>query len=122
VLCKRFRHLIEGAKAAGVIRADRTDGSFFEAGGGCNACNRSGFSGRTGIFEFRDMRSQIADQLVRQRARFDSAAAESVFSSAVVEGDIGSRTMREDGVLKAYLGITTPEEVFGATMDSRSEH
>jgi type II secretory ATPase GspE/PulE/Tfp pilus assembly ATPase PilB-like protein len=122
LLCKRFRHLIDGAKAAGVIRTDRADGCFFEAGGGCSVCNRSGFSGRTGIFEFRDMRSQVADQLVRQRARFDSAAAESVFSSAIIEGDIGSRSMREDGVLKAYLGITTPEEVFGATMESRAEH
>jgi hypothetical protein len=25
--------------------------------------------------------------------------------------------MREDGMLKAFLGVTTPEEVYGATMD-----
>jgi hypothetical protein len=37
-------------------------------------------------------------------------------------GDLGSRTMREDGMLKAALGVTTPEEVFGATMEeSRPE-
>jgi hypothetical protein len=34
------------------------------------------------------------------------------------EGDIGARCLREDGILKAFFGITTPEEVFGATMDA----
>ena len=55
--------------------------------------------------------------LLRQRTRFDPLAAESLFSTATREGEIGARCMRDDGILKAFVGITTPEEVFGATMD-----
>jgi type II secretory ATPase GspE/PulE/Tfp pilus assembly ATPase PilB-like protein len=56
--------------------------------------------------------------LLRQRTRFDPIGAESIFSAAVVAGDVGARSMREDGILKASLGMTTPEEVFGATMEA----
>jgi type II secretory ATPase GspE/PulE/Tfp pilus assembly ATPase PilB-like protein len=115
---ERFGYVIESAKRIGAIRLEEAGAhNFFEAGGGCSACNRSGFAGRTGIFEFRDTRGQLADLLLRQRSRFDPIAAETAFSTAVVGGDIGARSMREDGILKAYLGLTTPEEVFGATME-----
>ncbi len=92
-------------------------GIFFEAGGGCSACNRSGYSGRSGIFELREIQGAVADLLLRQRPRFDPRAAEAMFSKAVSGGDVASRSMREDGMLKAALGLTTPEEVFGATME-----
>jgi hypothetical protein len=59
----------------------------------------------------------VSDLLLRQRNRFDPVAAESVFSAAARDGDIGARSMREDGIMKASLGLTTPEEVFGATME-----
>ena len=36
----------------------------------------------------------------------------------MAKGDLGARSMREDGMLKAALGLTTPEEVFGATLES----
>jgi type II secretory ATPase GspE/PulE/Tfp pilus assembly ATPase PilB-like protein len=122
-LRRRYAHLIETAMAAGAIRRPEGGGGcFFEAGGGCSACNRSGFAGRSGIFEFRDIRNQVAELLLRQRGRFDPSAAESFFSDAVQEGDIGARSMREDGILKASIGLTSPEEVFGATMEGREGH
>lgn len=117
-LLRRYGSVIELARSAAVARrAESEPGGFFEAGGGCSACNRSGFSGRSGIFEFREIRSPVADLLLRQRTRFDPVAAEAIFSAAVLGGDVGARTMREDGILKASFGVTTPEEVFGATMD-----
>ena len=73
--------------------------------------------GRIGIFEFRDIRRPVAEMLLRQRDRFDPYGAESIFRRCP-GGDIGARCMREDGILKASFGITTPEEVFGATMDA----
>jgi type II secretory ATPase GspE/PulE/Tfp pilus assembly ATPase PilB-like protein len=117
VLFKQYGHAIELGRSSVITRCGG-DGSlgFFEAGGGCGACSRSGFVGRSGIFEFREIRSPVADLLLRQRVRFDPMAAESVFSAAVLGGDIGARTMREDGILKAFSGLTTPEEVLGATM------
>lgn len=117
-LRQKYGHVVDLAAQAGTIRAADLDaGCFFEAGGGCAACGRSGFFGRCGIFEFRDVRNQVAELLLRQRNRFDPAAAEAIFSSAIGSGDIGARNMREDGVLKASIGLTTPEEVFGATME-----
>ena len=118
-LVERYGYLIESAARMGPKRVAEGGGyvGFFEAGGGCGACNRSGFAGRSGIFEFREVRDSVVDLLIRHGTRFDPIAAESHFSAAALGGDIGARSMREDGIVKAYLGLTTPEEVFGATMD-----
>jgi type II secretory ATPase GspE/PulE/Tfp pilus assembly ATPase PilB-like protein len=118
-LARRYSAILGIAKLTGAPAAGNGGAAFFfEAGGGCGACNRSGFSGRSGIFEFRDIRGAVGDMLLRQRTRFDPIGAESIFSAAVVAGDVGARSMREDGILKASLGMTTPEEVFGATMEA----
>ncbi len=118
-LTERYQYLLEPmAKMGAAARIDGGAACFFEAGGGCSACNRSGFAGRTGIFEFRDIRGPVGDLLLRQRNRFDPVTAESVFSAASRGGEIGARSMREDGIAKASLGMTTPEEVFGATMET----
>jgi type II secretory ATPase GspE/PulE/Tfp pilus assembly ATPase PilB-like protein len=117
-LLRRYGRVIEAAARAAVVREGEPPSSmFFEAGGGCSACNRSGYCGRIGIFEFREIRGSLAELLLRQRSRFEPASAESVFEAAVRRGEIGARSMREDGIVKAYSGITTPEEVFGVTMD-----
>ncbi len=122
-LARRFGALVARARDSGLIApAEAGSPMFFEAGGGCKACNRSGFVGRSGIFEFRDLRRPLADMLLRQRTHFDPVAGEALFSAAVLRGEIGSRCMREDGILKACLGLTTPEEVFGATMDGAAAH
>jgi general secretion pathway protein E len=116
-LIQRYGDTVDSAKELGLAGC-MVGGAvgFSEAGGGCGACNRSGFTGRSGIFEFRDIRAQVAELLLRKRARFDPMEAESVFFSAAREGDIGSRSMREDGMVKAAFGLMTPEEVLGATM------
>ena len=117
-LAEKYRYLFGQPGTQGAaVRSDAGETGFFEAGGGCSACNRSGFAGRAGIFEFREIRGPVSDLLLRQRNRFDPVAAESVFSAAARDGDIGARSMREDGIMKASLGLTTPEEVFGATME-----
>jgi type II secretory ATPase GspE/PulE/Tfp pilus assembly ATPase PilB-like protein len=117
-LAERYSYVFEAAKKMGAGGcAAAGESGFFEAGGGCGACNRSGFVGRSGIFEFRDIRGQVSDLLLRQRMRFDPVAAESVFSAATLRGDIGARNLREDGIVKASAGLTTPEEVFGATLE-----
>ena len=121
ILSDRYRHILEAsAGSEGVRGTTERGGGFCEAGGGCAACNRSGFVGRLGIFEFREIRQPVSDQLLRQRNRFDPIAAEAAFSGAVHGGDLGARSLREDGILKASAGLTTPEEVFGATMEPTS--
>jgi type II secretory ATPase GspE/PulE/Tfp pilus assembly ATPase PilB-like protein len=117
-LAERYGALVESARKSGALGLECRTAGFFEAGGGCSSCNRSGFAGRSGIFEFRDVRIPVADLLLRQRNRFDPRAAEAVFSSAIKCGDTSARSMREDGILKASCGVTTPEEVFGATLEA----
>ena len=118
MLIGRYGEIFEMARNSGIIeKANNDDFGFFEAGGGCTACNRSGFIGRSGIFECRDLSEPVAELLQRQGLRFDHSVAESTFSRAVNDGDLGVRTMREDGILKAFVGITAPEEIFGVTME-----
>ena len=122
VLVERYGRIVEIAIGSGILRAsEKQSQGFFEAGGGCGACNRSGFFGRLGIFEYREI-EPVADLLLRQKSDFDPAGAEHIFSKASVGGDIGARCMREDGILKASFGITTPEEVFGTTLDATRTH
>src|SRR5271166_2244867 len=121
-LARRYGYVADIAGVSGILgAAERREHGFFAAGGGCGACNRSGFVGRLGIFEFREI-APLTELLLRQRTRFDPIGAESIFAAATLGGDIGARCMREDGILKASLGATTPEEVFGATMDAGRAH
>jgi type IV pilus assembly protein PilB len=79
----------------------------FYKGVGCADCNRTGYRGRSGIFEIfiidDEVRKMINDKcaatVLRQRAR-----------------ELGMRTLREDGIRKVLAGITTAEEVLTATM------
>jgi type II secretory ATPase GspE/PulE/Tfp pilus assembly ATPase PilB-like protein len=114
----RYHRLVKEAEACGALRAaGGAARGFFEAGGGCESCGRSGFVGRSGIFELRDLRRRVSELLLEDRGHFDPAAAEAVFAAAARGGEPGARCMREDGMLKAFLGMTTPEEVLGATME-----
>jgi type II secretory ATPase GspE/PulE/Tfp pilus assembly ATPase PilB-like protein len=118
ILNGKYRHICETAIGAGLTSEyGNLALGFFEAGGGCNACNQSGFLGRLGIFEFRELDERLTELVQNQGLRFDSLAAEEIFSNAVIGGDIAFRTLREDGIIKAFTGIVAPEEVFGATMD-----
>ena len=117
-LGKSYKHLLRTKAASQMGRELESQAQeFFEAGGGCDSCNRSGFIGRLGIFEYREI-GPVADLLMRQRSRFDPKGAESLFIKASSGGDVSARSMREDGILKASLGITTPEEVFGVTSNA----
>ncbi len=118
VLRERYERLAALAARSGLLgESPSQEAAFREAGGGCEACNQTGFCGRLGIFEVRELNRPLADLLLAQRGRFDPISAEGMFSRATLEGDISSRSMREDGLLKAASGMTTPEEVFGATLD-----
>jgi len=73
---------------------------------GCDECDRTGYSGRTGIFEVLKLNDTIGQMIIQHRA--DSEIEE----QAKKEGMI---TMLQDGFLKALEGITTIEEVLRVT-------
>jgi type IV pilus assembly protein PilB len=81
------------------------DMPFFK-GKGCDACNGSGLKGRQGAYEVMFMTPNLR-KLILQNV----GAAE--IKDAAVEG--GMLTLRMDGLLKVWKGITTLEQVVRET-------
>jgi len=81
------------------------DMPFFK-GKGCDACNGSGLKGRQGAYEVMFMTPSLR-KLILQNV----GAAE--IKDAAVEG--GMLTLRMDGLLKVWKGITTLEQVVRET-------
>ena len=75
-------------------------------GAGCDECGGSGYAGRLGIHEVFELTPGLRE-LVNRRA----STAE-LREAAKAEG---MRTLREDGLVKALAGLTTPEEIVRAT-------
>jgi len=78
------------------------------APGGCDACNRTGYSGRLCINEVLTIDREIARLIVKQAGEDELARA---------AASSGMRTMYEDGLLKALAGSTTVEEVLRVTRE-----
>lgn len=116
-LLREHQTLIEAAQAQGVLgREAAAKAAFFEAGGGCEHCGRSGYLGRLGIFECLEptlahFRSLGLSAGVPPDARGASGGG------APVAHSLAERSLRQDGILKASMGLTSLEEVIGATLE-----
>ena len=93
----------ELAARLGIERA--ATAQFFRATG-CPVCGGTGFHGRTTIIEILPMTDTI------RRLVLDRAASSDIRAAAVAAG---MRTMLAHGMEKAVQGVTTVEEVLGAT-------
>ncbi|HEC01989.1 MAG TPA: type II/IV secretion system protein, partial [Phycisphaerales bacterium] len=71
-------------------------------GAGCSACQNTGYKGRLGIFEMIELNSEIRELAFKRAPTGDLRVAAKA---------AGMRTLAEDGKLKIFKGITTPEEV-----------
>ena len=71
-------------------------------GKGCNACNNTGYKGRTGIYELLVMNETMREMILRKESS-DKVEARAV--------ELGMKPMAQDGWEKVFAGITTPEEV-----------
>jgi general secretion pathway protein E len=85
----------------------KTEPTFFRAVG-CADCMRTGYHGRTGIYEI-----LLIDDDVRQMilGKMDSGR---IKARAIEKG---MRTLRDDGARKVISGVTTMEEVLRVTQD-----
>ena len=70
---------------------------------GCGVCGKTGFRGRLGLYEVMPATEEIEKLTVAQ------ASSEEMKKMAVEQGMV---TLREDGLEKVRLGLTTIEEVF----------
>jgi type IV pilus assembly protein PilB len=69
---------------------------------GCPACSNTGFRGRIGLYEVMQMSEEI------ERLTVERTSADAIRVVAVQQGMI---TLRDDGLQKALLGITSLDEV-----------
>ncbi len=85
------------------LTADFKEPKILYRGKGCSSCNRTGHSGRIGIYEILNIDDDIRKEIIN--SEFSLA---NLVKSAKGKGMI---TMFEDGLRKAELGMTTVEEI-----------
>lgn len=73
---------------------------------GCNACRKTGFKGRTGIFEVLRVSEEVRSLVIGRHSMGE------LRQQAVKEG---MRVLRDDGWIKVLEGVTTVEEVIRVT-------
>jgi general secretion pathway protein E len=77
-------------------------------GGGCDHCLKTGYFGRTGIFESLVMDDDIRELVMKR------TSAHIIKETAVRKGMM---TLHEDGLRLALAGQTTLEEIYRVTQD-----
>jgi type II secretory ATPase GspE/PulE/Tfp pilus assembly ATPase PilB-like protein len=70
---------------------------------GCDACNGTGYRGRTAILEIFPLTDESTQTLILKKT------PTSVLSGHLAS--LGYKSMRDDGIAKAKTGITTIQEV-----------
>ena len=91
------------AVLAGWMSQNSRDGRLmYHHSPGCKTCDDSGFKGRAGLHELMIISRELR-RMVQTGAR-----AESLQHTAMAEG---MRTLRQDGIDKVLMGVTTIEEV-----------
>jgi general secretion pathway protein E len=76
---------------------------------GCPQCQGTGYQGRIGIYEFVHLSAEL-QTLILNRAQ--------TIAMRQLANQQGFRTLREDGLIKAYLGMTSIEEVLRVTEET----
>jgi type IV pilus assembly protein PilB len=71
-------------------------------GAGCSACHGTGYKGRLGIFEMVEMNNELRELAFKRAPTSDLRRAAKA---------TGMRTLMQDGRLKIFKGVTTPQEV-----------
>lgn len=84
--------------------------TVYRRGRGCEYCGKTGFRGRSGIYEVLDITSDI------RRMVLSGAHATEIHRAAA---KAGMRTLREDAADRVRQGLTTVEEVMRVTADGR---
>ncbi|NLE38388.1 MAG: Flp pilus assembly complex ATPase component TadA, partial [Pirellulaceae bacterium] len=100
--CKQTYTPSESALRAAGITPEMAAGATFCKGRGCGSCGGGGYRGRLAIFELMIMSNKIRE------LAFNCAPTADIRRQAVAEG---MKTLYDDGIRKACMGVTTIEEV-----------
>lgn len=90
------------------MKDEEIKGKTLYRGVGCESCSGSGYNGRYAIHELLIVDDEIETAIVQEKSTLE-------LKDIAVEQ--GMRTLRDDGVLKAFQGITTLEEVLARTAE-----
>jgi type IV pilus assembly protein PilB len=89
------------------LTTEQVMGKKFYRGRGCDKCNRTGYKGRLGLYEFMVMNDDLRDMIMR------NASTEDLREKARSQGMI---TLRDSGMQGIFDGLTTAEEVIRETI------
>ncbi len=83
-------------------------GASLYRGVGCDKCNGTGYNGRAAIHELLTVEGNVENAIVQGKSSTD-------IKDIAVQG--GMKTLRDDGIFKAFAGVTTLEEVLAKTTE-----
>ncbi len=108
-ICQNCRvpHVPDPADLLAIGVAD-SQGAELYRGEGCDACRKTGYKGRSGIYELFVISEEIRSLILRK------APTNEIRRTAM---DRGMITLREDGWAKARAGQTTVEEILRVTQE-----
>ena len=89
------------------LTSDDVVGKKFYRGKGCDKCNRTGYKGRLGLYEFMVMNDALREMIMR------NASTEDLRELARKNGMV---TLRDSGMQGIFEGLTTAEEVIRETI------
>jgi type IV pilus assembly protein PilB len=105
-LCERCKETYEPEEVqlteAGFSEEARARVTSLARAVGCQACSNTGYRGRIGMYEVMQINEEI------ERLTVERASSETIKNAAVAQGMM---TLREDGLEKCRMGITSIEEV-----------
>ncbi|MDT4896259.1 MAG: type pilus assembly protein PilB [Acidobacteriota bacterium] len=101
-VCRRKYHPADEELMESGLRPDNHKDNVFYMSVGCDACNHTGYRGRTAIHELLDLTDNIREMIVERRPGSE------VRRAAEAEGLTG---LRESALQKVFAGISTLHEI-----------
>ncbi len=109
-LCTKCRQSTEpSAELLKKLGCTPESGAAFYTATGCHLCNQSGYRGRIGIIEVFAVDEPVREMIVSKATSFEI--------KRYATDTLHMTTLREDGLRKAALGMTTLEEVLRVTAE-----
>jgi type IV pilus assembly protein PilB len=94
------------------LRPEDVGDKTFYYGKGCNNCNKTGYRGRTGLYEIMTFNDELRDLIMNH-------ASTAVLRDAARRA--GMKTLRENGLKAIFDGVTTLDEVSRETIAAEEE-
>src|SRR2546421_12865763 len=101
-VCRRAFHPTDAEIIESGLRPEEHRGQVFYANVGCDACNHTGYRGRTAIHELLDLSDNIREMIVERRPGSE------VRRAAEAEG---LTSLRESALKKVFGGVSTLHEI-----------